>query len=257
MKKIKNITTKTLRNDEFYGLFSEGLNLAKSITDIEAQQAIAAYETSIKELAKFLETDLSESAEHMASLLNTKRNSVYISCRRVAQGFLNFPDKEQTETCAKIWKIFSESPNPTRLNQAQSTGVILNIVQGIRKIGDESLNAVGFKIWIESLAQLNDEFMEMDMARFAERGNREQDHGKKLRIACYEAFTVVAAAATLKAASGSESCITFIDSMNAAIAAKKLQVKIRQSRPKTNDNCDADSTMPMNAEVVKTIESAA
>ena len=258
MKKINNLTTKTLRNDEFYGLFSEGLNLAKAITDKEAQQAIAAYESSVKDLADFLENSLTESTERQASQLDNERNSIFVSCRRVAQGLQNFPDKEQAETCAKIWKAFSESPTPLRLNQAQSTGVFLNLVQSVRKLGDESLEAVGFKIWIDKLAEVNAKFMETDAARFTERGQRELEQGKKLRAACYEAFSVVATAAALKAASGSESCITFIDSMNAAIAAKKLQVKSRLSHPK-DDSASADPTVaqPANVDAADTVEPAA
>lgn len=238
MKKINAITTRTLRNAEFLGLFSEGLKQAKTITDMEAQQAIAAYEVAVNNLAGFLETSINESTERIASQLNAKRNTVFASCRMVARASQNYPDSEKARICAKIWKVFEESPNPRHLNQAQATGAILNVIHAIRDLGDESLEAVGFKIWIDSLADANDKFVEADMARFTERGQRELELGKKLRSACYEAFSIVAAAATLKAASGSKSSIAFIDSMNATIDAKKQQVK---SRSKAHPKSCADS----------------
>ena len=242
MKKIHNLYANSLRNDEFYGLFSEGVNLAKSITDKEAKQAIADYEESVKNLGRFLEMNLDESAEHQASKLDSMRNSIYVSCRRVAQGYLNFPDQEKAEICANIWKIFNKNPNPLRLNQAQSSGAILNVIQAVRDLGDEELEAIGFKIWIDKLEEVNSKFIDADMERFTERGKRELKQGRKLREACYEAFSVVATAAALKAASGSESCITFIDSMNAAIDAKKRQVKVRsKARPKSSADSGSNS----------------
>lgn len=243
MKKINNIINKNLRNDEFYGLYNEGLKFAKAITDKEAQPAIAAFETSVKNLADFLENSLSESTERQASLLDSERNSIFVSCKRVAQGNLNHPDKNLAETCAKIWKAFEESPNPLHINQAQSSGVFLNLIQSVRKLGDESLKAVGFKMWLDKLEEVNEKFIETDMARFTERGQRELEQSKKLRAACYEAFSVVAVAATLKATSGSESCIKFIDSMNAAIDSKKQQVKARsKAHPKSSADSGSSNT---------------
>lgn len=247
MKKIHNLYANSLRNDEFYGLFSEGVNLAKSITDKEAKQAIADYEESVKNLGRFLEMNLDESAEHQASKLDSMRNSIYVSCRRVAQGYLNFPDQEKAEICANIWKIFNKNPNPLRLNQAQSSGAILNVIQAVRDLGDEELEAVGFKIWIDKLEEVNSKFIDADMERFTERGKRELKQGRKLREACFEAFSLVAAAATLKAAAGSESCINFIDAMNCAIDAKKRQVKSR-SKPRTKKNTAPASETSVTAE---------
>lgn len=242
MKNINVICNKSLRNDEFYGLYNEGLKFAKAITDKEAQQAIAAYETSIHNFANFLENSLTESTERQASQLDSERNSIFISCKRVAQGNLNYPDKNLAEICAKIWKAFEESPNPLRINQAQSSGAIMNLIQSVRNLGDEALEAVGFKMWLDKLEEVNEKFIETDVVRYSERGKREQELSKKLRAACIESFSVVAAAATLKAASGSETCIQFIDGMNAAIDAKKHQVKVRsKARPKSSADSGSNS----------------
>lgn len=232
MKQITSIAFTTLRNDEFLGLQSEGVKFAKAITDKEIQKAITDYETAVQNLASFLEASITESAAKQAGKLDSERNEVYMACRRVAQASTCFPDAAAAETGALIWKVFSESPNPSRINQAQSSGILMNIIQGLKNIGDEKLEACGFKVWLDKLETANNQFMEADMARFSEQGKKEFEYTRKLRAACVEAYKVMIAAATFKAAAGSESCNQFLESLNAAVVAKKSQIKARKGRAK-------------------------
>lgn len=236
MKQITAINFNNLRNDEFLGLQSEGVKFAKAITEKDMQQSITAYEKSLLALEEFLKASVTESKAKLAAQLDSERNTIYSSCRKVAQASTNFPDAEAAETGAKIWKVFSENPSPTRINQAQSTGILKNIIAGLKIIDNEKLEACGFKVWLDKLETVNNQYIEADMARFTERGQRELDQGKRLRAECAEAYKFVALAATVKAAAGNEACNQFVESMNAAVLAKKQQVSIRKARPKQSSD---------------------
>lgn len=230
MKNMTIINFPSLRNDEFLGLHTEGVKYAKAVTDKEIQQAITDYETAVQNLGNFLKASITETTASLAKNLDEERNKIYVACRNVAKAAARIPDASAAETGALICKIFSESPSPLNNNQVQSTGIILNIIQGIKDIEAEKLEACGFKEWLERLESVNNQFIEADMARFSESGMRELDHCKKLRAACADAYNIMIGAATFKAATGSESCKVFLESMDAAVVAKKLQVKIRRER---------------------------
>lgn len=227
MKTINAITYNRLRNDEFFGLLSHGATLAKAISEKDLQAPINAFSNAVKTLGEFLETSFAESAATQAGLMDKERNAVYSSCKRVAQGSLDYPDEAQASVWAQVWRVISESPNPLNFNQVQSTGIYLNLVNALHKIGDESLESVGFKVRLDQLEEANGKFMESYNARLTERGKHELEQTKKLRATCQEEFNKFIALATYKAAEGSAACNTFIDSMNEAIDVKKSQLKAR------------------------------
>lgn len=235
MKQISSISFTALRNDEFYGLLSEGLNTAKNISDKEFKQAVEVFEVALKDLGSFLEASFVESSERKAKKLDAERNEIYKACRRVAQATTCFPDADAAETGAKIWKIFEESPSPVKFNQAQSTGILLNIIQGIKKIEVEKLEACNFKLWLDKLETVNNQYMEADMARYSERSRREIENCKRLRTACVDAYNLIVSAAYFKASIGSESCINFLECMDKAVRAKKTQLKIRYGGSKADE----------------------
>lgn len=254
MKTINAITYNRLRNDEFFGLLSHGVTLAREITEKDLQSPINAFAAAVKELGEFLETSFAESAAAQAGLMDKERNSVYSSCKRVSQGSLDYPDEAQAAVWAQVWRVISESPNPLTNNQVQSTGIYLNLISALRKIGDDALESVGFKVRLDQLEAANSKFMECYNARLTERGQRELEHTRKLRDASLEAFNKLVALATYKEAEGSAACGTFIDSMNEAIDVKKAQVKARSAaKPKKKDdsknaaNSAADAAEAANA----------
>lgn len=259
---ITSITFSALRNDEFYGLLSEGLTLAKAITDKEIQKAVTDFEAAIKNLSDFLEASITANAERQARDLDAERNTIYKACRKVANASRSIPDASAAETGALIWKVFDESPSPIRMNQAQSTGALLNIIQGIKKIDEEKLVACGFKEWLDRLEDVNTRYMNADMVRFSERSKREVENCKNLRIACVDAYNVIVGAAYFKAANGSEPCITFLESMDKAVVAKKLQLKIRRERkkkntPEDNEVVEAENNDTEAAAIESAVENAA
>ncbi|SHK64611.1 DUF6261 family protein [Fibrobacter sp. UWEL] len=242
MKTINAIAFRNLRNDEFYGIHSEAVDFAKAITDKTVLPLITSYEASVKELSNFLETNLSETAARQASELDAERNKYYASCRNTARSLQNFPDETAAANGAKIWKAFEENASPIGLNQAQSTGIILNIIQTLRNLGDDILESCGFKVWLDKLEEINNQFQEADRKRFTEKALHELEQGKRLRQACVEAFNLLAAMATVKSSLGDEACSNFIDNMNAAISAKKIQLKLRKERSKQGTDTSQETT---------------
>lgn len=254
MKTINAMTFKNLRNDEFYGLFCQGVKFAREISEKDLQASINGLDSVVKELGEFLETSFAESSETLASQLDKERNAVYLSCKRVARGSVDYPDEAQAAVWAQVWRVIDESPNPLCNNQVQSTGIFLNLIASLRRIGDEALESVGFKVRLDQLEEVNAKFMDADNVRLTERGKRELELTKKLRTACMEAFDKLVLDVTYKASNGSAACGTFIDSMNEAIDVKKAQVKARSAaKPKKKDdsknaaNSAADAAEAANA----------
>ncbi|MCQ2109158.1 MAG: DUF6261 family protein [Fibrobacter sp.] len=230
MTQITAIKFTNFRNGEFRALHTEGVDFAKAITDKDVKQVVAAYEKSVQDLSEFMEASILETTASLVKKLDADRNEIYKSCRRVAQASMNFPDAEAAATGAQIWKVFSENPSPINMNQAQSTDVLLNIVNGLKNIGDEKLTACGFKVWLDKLEEVNNQFIATDETRISERAQKELEQGKKLRAACYDAYYAVVNAASYKAFEGSESCKAFLEAMTTAIHEKCQQVKARAVR---------------------------
>lgn len=230
MARIAAINFRNLRNGEFRFFHVEGVDFAKAITDEDLLPAIEAYESAVQELSNYLESSILESSAKKVQDLDHERNSVYMACRKVAKACVKFPDESAAETGALIWKVFDVNPSPIHLNQAQSTNVLLNIVNGLKNVDEEKLVACGFKVWLDKLESVNNQFIAFDEMRISERAQRELELGKRLRGACIEAYETLICAASFKAVNGSESCKNFLVQMNAAVLEKRQQVRTRKLR---------------------------
>lgn len=232
MKKITTINFNALRNDEFKGVHGEGVKFAKAITEKDMQSIIAIYEKAFMDFTSFLDVSLFESKAKQAQLLDIERENMYAACRKVAKATRDYPDESVRGIGMLIWKVFDENPSPINNNQQQSTGILARIVKCLHDIGDENLEACGFKIWLDKLESVNSLYVEADMARNTERGQRELEHCRKLRAVVVEAYRMVSMVASVKAATGSESCKLFVESMDGTVIFKKLQVNMRKERAK-------------------------
>lgn len=239
MKNITSINFKTLRNDEFRSIMNDGVQFAKAITNDDAKDIIASFEVSVNAFGDFLETNVEDSLERVASGLDSERNAIYASCKKVAKALLNYPDESIAEVGTQIWRVFNKAPDPRGLNQSQSTGVILGVIESLANIDAAKLKTCGFKVWMEKLVIANDKYMDADRARNSERGKRELEQGKKLRESCTEAYRIVSAYATAKAALGDTTCANFIDCINGVISSKKVQLK---SRKRKNESENKEQT---------------
>lgn len=244
MKTTTAINFNILRNEEFLSIMNDCLQFAKAIADDEAKSIIAFFETTVNDFGNHLETSTVDSLDKVAGKLNAKRSAIFASCKKVAKALLNYPDESISETGQQICRVFNKVPNPHNLNQSQSTGVILGVIESLENIDAANLEACGFKIWKEKLVMANDEYMEADRARNSERGKRELELDKKLRKACREAYRVVSAYAVAKAALGDTTCEDFVDCVNGVVGAKKTQLKSRlhknacEYQEQTNSSAD-------------------
>ncbi|MCQ2108859.1 MAG: DUF6261 family protein [Fibrobacter sp.] len=241
MKMITSITFSLLHNDEFKGLHSEGVNLAKAITDKDVQKAVAEYESSVNALSEFLKASFTDSMEKKAHDLDIERNDIYVASRKVAMAATKIPDASVAEIGEQISKLFDSTPSPIKANQAESTGIFDSIIQGLKVFDEEKLAACGFKEWAERLETANRQFMEADLARFSKRCQKEIENCKILRAACIKAYNILVGAAFFKAAEGSESCSNFLECMDKLVIAKKVQLKMRQ-KPKKKEKAENAAT---------------
>lgn len=246
---ITSISFTLLHNKEFMGLHSEGVNLAKAITDKDVQKAVAEYEKSVTALSEFMKASFADSMEKKAHDLDAERNNIYMASRKVANAITRIPDASIAETGEQIWRLFDSTPSPIRANQAESTGIFDSIVMGLKEIEEEKLVACGFKEWLERLETANRQFMEADLARFSERCQKEIENCRILRAACIKAYNVLVGAAFFKAAEGNESCSNFLDRMDKIVIAKKVQVKMRYTPKKkeTAETAQVETAAPPEA----------
>lgn len=92
----------------------------------------------------------------MAGKLNVKRSVIFASCKKVAKALLNHPDNSISETGLQICRVFNKVQNPRKLNQSQSTGVILGIIESLENIDPANLETCGFKTWMDMLVNANE-----------------------------------------------------------------------------------------------------
>lgn len=249
-KKIKNIHYKTMRNDEFKGIHSAGVQFAKELTAQQMLPLVRDYESAYNEFSRYMDKNADESVGHVASLLHEERRNLFSKCRKAASVASDYPNEGAAEAGAKVWKIF-EHLNMSRLNQVQMTGYVDDVVNGLRGLGEDVLNACGFKTWVDRLDEANKNFERAAMDRNAENGQREHECGLKLRRKCSLAFELVAFQAVVLAAQGDASCDKFIYSVNDAVKTKLAQVDSRRTRGKTAKLADDSVTENPATEEIK------
>lgn len=233
MMKINTICYNRLRNDEFLGLHQNIVELTASITGEEIRPSIEAYRKAVTEYANLIEVSVDESAASIVSRLDKERNAAYAASRNFAKSLKSLADKDVVATGERLRKIFIENADPFYLNQDQSTGVITNIVNSLKAIGDAKLEACGFKPWLENLEKKNNDYLAAVQTRNKELAAKENGLTKVYRERCLDAFGIVATLAIGKATLESdEGCTQFIKAVNSHIELKKAHLKLRKGKGK-------------------------
>ena len=233
MMKINTICYNRLRNDEFLGLHKNIVELTASITGEEIRPSIEAYRKAVTEYANLIEVDVDETAASVVSRLDKERNAAYAACRNFAKSLRSLAGKEVVATGERLRKIFTENADPFYLNQNQSTGVITNIVNSLKAIGDAKLEACGFKPWLENLEKKNNDYLAAVQTRNKELAAKENGLTKVYRERSLDAFCIVATLAIGKATLESDDgCTQFIKAVNSHIELKKAHLKLRKGKGK-------------------------
>lgn len=184
-------------------------------------------------LSVSIEVSVDESAASIVSRLDKEGNAAYAASRNFAKSLKSLADKDVVATGERLRKIFIENADPFYLNQDQSTGVITNIVNSLKAIGDAKLEVCGFKPWLENLEKKNNDYLAAVQTRNKELAAKENGLTKVYRERCLDAFGIVATLAIGKATLESdEGCTQFIKAVNSHIELKKAHLKLRKGKGK-------------------------
>lgn len=231
--KIHAFNYKTLRNEEFLGLHKNFVEQTACINSEDIRKPIEAYRTTVTEYANLIEVSVDESVGSVVSRLDRERDAAYASCRNFVKSLKSLSDSGVVATGERLRKIFAENADPTRLNQDQSTGTFTNLINTLKEIDEDKLNACGFRPWLENLESKHNEYLTAVQNRNKVISLKVIGANKVYRARCLDAFGLVTTLAIGKATlDKDEGCLQFVNAVNSQIDLKKVHLKLRKGKGK-------------------------
>lgn len=239
MLKVKKINYQTLRRDEFLGLHQQFVEHTKKITNEEILPLVESYCKSVENYSSCVEVSYQQSFDSKVSELDKERKTIYRSCRHFVRGLCFSLDEESSEMGNVLWQILTNFPNPTRLNQVQSSGVYTKLIETFKSLDRSRLDKCGFTPWIEKLELKQDEFYKMGVVRDEQNSQKVLNKTGICRNECLECWqNLLNSCVGCFLIRGDEECKRFVESINSTIENKKTQKKISEGLLKSDKQND-------------------
>lgn len=238
MNTISIIKFSGMRNEEFRSFHHDGTQFAKKLTGEDLQHLVRDYDESFRNFSSNLTTSVNESSASKVGKLRRERNQLYVNCRRMAMVSMG---TEHSQIGEMIYKVFTSNPIPSRLNQAQSSGVIIKIIESLRLIGNENLEKCNMKTWVDRLDNVNQLYHEAFEERSLELGRKVLDQNRKLREKCVESYKELVKIVNAKSTLGDKECSEFIETMNGSIKIMREKIKLHKKNVKSGENSSVNT----------------
>lgn len=235
MNTIQELNFNLLRNEEFRSFHRDGVLFASKITSPDLQKSISDYVESFGKFSTHLTTCVDESNASKVGKLDRERNVVYSDCRRMAQISRNLPSSKESEIGEKVYKVFTSNPSPHHLNQIQSTGIIIKIIESLRLIGNDSLEKIGMKFWVDSLESVNDLYHDAYEQLSLERGNHVLNQTRTYRENCQGCYKELVKFIDAKSTLGDLECSEFAEKINGSIKMMHSKIRLRKKSSKGDE----------------------
>ena len=229
MATIQKLDLTRLRIEEVFAFLqlvqSETKYLTDDLTKTAVEQlnaAMGSYDGALKDPAVVPSVSLANECDAKRDLAWTGLSANV----RVLAAY--HPDPDIRATGAKVEAILSKYGNPTRLPQAEESGVLHNLLQDLQALPADELRYAGLDVWIEALATAESEYLAAVATRTVEEAARVNGIVKQTRSAAENAYRqLVALVNALACANGSEPYADFVSHLNALIDRQKTVLKTR------------------------------
>lgn len=232
MVQIKSLDISRLRNDEDFGYQTRVVNLAVAMLSRDVDKpvvdaykaALTAFDAALKQAAKNSQTEAVAAADEVVDRLYTGL-TLYLRS-------LTYHPVEATRIAAEgVLVIIDKYGKLTGLPYNQQYGVLLNSMQELTALTEETFTLLHLADWLAELSSAIARFQNARDMQTAEQSNYQVGLVKDTRTAADAAYKqFVASINAFAIAFGETNYATFINQMNVMIADVQAELKARKTR---------------------------
>ena len=232
MVQIKSLDISRLRNDEDFGYQTRVVNLAVAMLSQDVDKpvvdaykaALTAFDAALKQAAKNSQTEAVAAADEVVDRLYTGL-TLYLRS-------LTYHPVEATRIAAEgVLVIIDKYGKLTGLPYNQQYGVLLNSMQELTALTEETFTLLHLADWLAELSSAIARFQNARDMQTAEQSNYQVGLVKDTRTAADAAYKqFVASINAFAIAFGETNDATFINQMNVMIADVQAELKARKTR---------------------------
>lgn len=232
MVQIKSLDISRLRNDEDFGYQTRVVNLAVAMLSQDVDKpmvdaykaALTAFDAALKQAAKNSQTEAVAAADEVVDRLYTGL-TLYLRS-------LTYHPVEATRIAAEgVLVIIDKYGKLTGLPYNQQYGVLLNSMQELTALTEETFTLLHLADWLAELSSAIARFQNARDMQTAEQSNYQVGLVKDTRTAADAAYKqFVASINAFAIAFGETNYATFINQMNVMIADVQAELKARKTR---------------------------
>lgn len=232
MVQIKSLDISRLRNDEDFGYQTRVVNLAVAMLSQDVDKpvvdaykaALTAFDAALKQAAKNSQTEAVAAADEVVDRLYTGL-TLYLRS-------LTYHPVETTRIAAEgVLVIIDKYGKLTGLPYNQQYGVLLNSMQELTALTEETFTLLHLADWLAELSSAIARFQNARDMQTAEQSNYQVGLVKDTRTAADAAYKqFVASINAFAIAFGETNYATFINQMNVMIADVQAELKARKTR---------------------------
>lgn len=232
MVQIKSLDISRLRNDEDFGYQTRVVNLAVAMLSQDVDKpvvdaykaALTAFDAALKQAAKNSQTEAVVAADEVVDRLYTGL-TLYLRS-------LTYHPVEATRIAAEgVLVIIDKYGKLTGLPYNQQYGVLLNSMQELTALTEETFTLLHLADWLAELSSAIARFQNARDMQTAEQSNYQVGLVKDTRTAADAAYKqFVASINAFAIAFGETNYATFINQMNVMIADVQAELKARKTR---------------------------
>lgn len=232
MVQIKSLDISRLRNDEDFGYQTRVVNLAVAMLSQDVDKpvvdaykaALTAFDAALKQAAKNSQTEAVAAADEVVDRLYTGL-TLYLRS-------LTYHPVEATRIAAEgVLVIIDKYGKLTGLPYNQQYGVLLNSMQELTALTEETFTLLHLADWLAELSSAIARFRNARDMQTAEQSNYQVGLVKDTRTAADAAYKqFVASINAFAIAFGETNYATFINQMNVMIADVQAELKARKTR---------------------------
>ena len=195
--------------------------LATSVATFK--NAVDAFDDALKDSATVPSTALAAEAD-------AARDNAWRAANNYLKAMAAHPTESLRRTATEFKTLFDKYGDPTSLPQTEESGILHNLLQDLKAIGNGKLSTIAFEAWLTHLESCETSFLSAVSQRTEEEAARQVGIVKESRQAADAAYRSLAGLVNaLAVVNGDEAYATFIDRVNAISDRQKTVLKARQT----------------------------
>lgn len=187
------------------------------------KNAVDTFDDALKDSATVPSTALAAEAD-------TARDNAWRAANNYLKAMAAHPTESLRRTATEFKTLFDKYGDPTSLPQTEESGILHNLLQDLKAIGNGKLSTIAFEAWLTHLESCETSFLSAVSQRTKEEAARQVGIVKETRQAADAAYRSLAGLVNaLAVVNGDETYVTFIDRVNVIIDRQKTVLKARQT----------------------------